>query len=62
METKLQKGENHSNEVQLSSNFVEMFLRMMNIHITRLKLAKYVLTRNHSPKFMAIKTFKSMII
>ena len=35
--------------------------RMLNIHISRLKLANYVLTRNHSPKFMVIKTFESMI-
>ena len=35
--------------------------RMMNIHISRLKLANHILTRNYSPKFMMIKTFESMI-
>ena len=35
--------------------------RMLYVHIMRLKLANYVLTRNYSPKFMTIKTFESMI-
>jgi hypothetical protein len=35
--------------------------RMVNIHISRLKLANHILTRNYSPKFKMIKTLESMV-